>query len=130
VRSAASRLCLSLVLVNLLVNDGRLSAFAVCMHCHLSEHVCSCCCCPVQARQAELEGLQASLTADADALSQQLSTFEARREDAVRELQVQSQYLAQAAGHARDRVGVSAHMLLTSQGGHSCDQLDVSGLRG
>lgn len=45
----------------------------------------------MQARQAELEGLQASLTADADALSQQLSTFEARREDAVRELQVQSQ---------------------------------------
>jgi hypothetical protein len=37
----------------------------------------------------ELEGLQASLTADADALSQQLTTFEARREEAIRELQVQ-----------------------------------------
>jgi hypothetical protein len=36
----------------------------------------------------ELEGLQASLTADADALSQQLTSFEARREEAIRELQV------------------------------------------
>lgn len=42
----------------------------------------------LQEKQAELEQLQCGLTADAASLSQQLSTFEARREEAIRELQV------------------------------------------
>jgi Skp family chaperone for outer membrane proteins len=42
----------------------------------------------LQARQAELEELQASLSADAAKLNEQLNTFEARREAAVKELQV------------------------------------------
>lgn len=44
--------------------------------------------CELQAKQAELEELQASLSADAAKLSDQLNTFEARREAAVKELQV------------------------------------------
>jgi hypothetical protein len=42
----------------------------------------------LQAKQSELEQLQSSLTADAAALSQQLNTFEERRQEAIRELQV------------------------------------------
>jgi len=50
---------------------------------------CVCCCCwPHQAKQVELEELQSGLSADASALSQQLVTFEARREGAIQELQV------------------------------------------
>ncbi len=44
----------------------------------------------LQAKQSELENLQASLASDASKLTEQLSSFEARREAAIRELQVGS----------------------------------------
>lgn len=52
----------------------------------LEQVVCS----ALQMKQSELEDLQASLASDAGKLSDQLSSFESKREAAIRELQVSS----------------------------------------
>lgn len=46
------------------------------------------CAAALQDKQVELDQLQSALKEDAASLAQQLSTFETRREDAIRELQV------------------------------------------